>query len=580
MTYIFSGHNRLKGIWSAMSDPTDCYDYVVIGSGFGGSVSAMRLAEKGYRVLVLERGKRWRDQDFPRSNWNIWKFLWLPMFRCFGITEMTWLNGVLVFRGSGVGGGSLGYANVLMEPTDESFAVPAWNEHVPWKTVLRRHYDQAKRMLGVACNPKLWQADAALQDIADAMGRGSTFRPTEVGVFFGEEGETVPDPYFGGQGPDRAGCQHDSRCMTGCPNNAKNTLVKNYLYFAEKRGVEIRSEAQVENIVPITDASAGNARYEIEYRSSTAWRRRTQRVRTRSIVLAAGTLGSLELLFRCRDVTHTLPRLSARLGDVVRTNSESMLGVVERDRQADGSQGVAISSIFQADPLTMVEPVRHPAGSSLMLFLNTTPLIEGGRNFISRMGRLAWAIVRHPIDAMHGRIIPPFAQRTTILLFMQAKDNCMRLRFGRRFGMFGRGLVVEHDAERPVPAKIDLAHQIAHDYARQTNGIPLGSVTESLLNIPTTPHILGGCPIGTDAEAGVVAVDFQVHNYPGMYVVDGSIVPANPGVNPSLTIAALAEYAMSRIPEKPRDGAANPSVVLPIVAIPTANGPIPDSCCR
>ena len=535
-----------------MQPQTDTFDFVIIGSGFGGSVSAMRLTEKGFRVLVLERGKRWRDQDFARTNWIVWKYLWLPALRCFGILEMSLLNGVLVLHGSGVGGGSLGYANVLLEPSDDLFAAPAWRDLADWKTLLRPHYDCAKQMLGVATNPRLWRADAALKEIATDLGRGDTFRATQVGVFFGEEGKTVPDPYFGGQGPDRAGCQHVGACMVGCRNNAKNTLVKNYLYFAEKWGAQIRAETHVHDIVPLAENQSDGARYEIAYHSSTAFAQSTRRIRARNVVLSAGVLGTLDLLFRCRDITRSLPNLSPRLGDLVRTNSEALLGVLNRDRAANFSEGIAITSIFQADANTNIEPVRYPAGSSLMLFLTAAPLIEAGSNILARIFKTLWAAIRHPLDFINARFIPPTARRTTILLVMQTKDNLMRLRLGRGlFTLFRRGLICLRDAEKPIDAEVDIAHRVAHAFAHKTNGIAMGALNESLLNIPTTAHILGGCPIGRDAEHGVVDLDFQVHNYPGLYVVDGSIMPANPGVNPSLTITALAEYAMSRIAPHP-----------------------------
>ncbi|MBI4788566.1 MAG: GMC family oxidoreductase [Chloroflexi bacterium] len=536
------------------------FDYVVIGSGFGGSVSAMRLAEKGYRVLVLERGKRFRDQDFPPSNWIFWKYLWLPALRCFGILEMTLLNGVMILHGSGVGGGSLGYANVLMEPSAALFNARSWRDLADWQTLLRPHYETAKRMLGVTTNPRLWAADAALKEIAQELGRGDTFRPTQVGVFFGEPGQTVPDPYFGGEGPARAGCQHVGGCMVGCRNNAKNTLVKNYLYFAEKWGAEIRAEAQVQDIVPLAPGQPDGARYEVVYQSSTAWFKPTRRVRARNVVLAAGTLGTLGLLFRCRDVTRSLPNLSPRLGEMARTNSEALLGSVCRDRRVDSSKGIAITSIFQADDNTNVEPVRYPEGSSLILFLVGAPLIEAGSNILGRILRLASAIARHPLDFVNARFLPPLARRTTILLVMQTKDNLMRLRPGRGlFTLFRRGLVCERDAERPVPGEIDIAHRVTRALAAKTNGIPLGTINESVLGIPMTAHLIGGCPIERDAEHAVVDLNFQVYNYPGLYIVDGSVVPANPGVNPSLTITALAEYAMSCIPPHPP----TPSPVLP-----------------
>ncbi len=526
---------------------TETFDFVIIGSGFGGSVSAMRLTEKGYSVLVLERGKRYHDEDFARSNWRVWKYLWLPALRCFGILEVSLLKGVMVLHGSGVGGGSLGYANVLMEPDDHLFEAPAWRHLADWKTILRPHYEAARRMLGVARNPRQWPADHTLQAIAEDMGRGHTFQPTDVGVFFGEPGREAPDPYFDGEGPPRRGCVHCGGCMVGCRHNAKNTLVKNYLYFAEKWGAEVRAEAEVEDIRPLPEGQPDGARYEIVYRRSTAWQRGPERrVRARNVIAAAGVLGTLGLLLSCRDVTRSLPRLSPRLGDMVRTNSEALLGGISRG-QTDFSQGVAITSIFAPDDVTRIEPVRYPNGSSLMRYMGA-PLIEAGSSVLVRLLKIVKEIALHPVDFLNSHFLPGWARRSTILLVMQTADNHMRLRLGRSlFTLFRRGLVSQPDAEA-VPAQIDIGHEVARAFAQKTNGAPAGSVTESLLNLPTTAHILGGCPMGRDAQEGVVGLDCQVFNYPGLYVVDGSIVPANPGVNPSLTITALAEYAMSRIP--------------------------------
>ena len=315
-----------------MSETSEALDYVVIGSGFGGSVSAMRLVEKGYSVLVLERGKRFRDDDFAMTNWRVWKYLWLPPLRCFGILQITAFRNVVVLHGCGVGGGSLGYANVLMEPDDKLFDAPAWRDLADWKTILKPHYETAKRMLGVARNPKLWPADHVLEGIAGELGRSDTFRPTNVGAFFGPEGEDVPDPYFGGEGPTRAGCQHCGGCMVGCRYNAKNTTVKNYLYFAEKWGAEVRAECEVTDIRPLPTGQADGARYEVVFRRPTALHRGTQRVRARNVQVSAGAIGTLKLLLRCRDVTRSLPNISQRLGDRVRTNNEALLGVVGRGK--------------------------------------------------------------------------------------------------------------------------------------------------------------------------------------------------------------------------------------------------------
>ena len=539
-------------VQSKTHEANECFDFVVVGSGFGGSVSAMRLAEKGYRVLILERGKRFRDEDFPKTNWNIWKYLWLPALRCFGILEMTQFGGLMVMTGSGVGGGSLMYANVMMEPDDRMFESSACRRLTDWKTLLRPHYDTAKRMLGVVANPRHWPADEALQQIAVDMGQGHTFRPTEVAVFFGEpghEGELVSDPYFDGAGPPRKGCNHCGGCMVGCRENSKNTLVKNYLYFAEEWGATIQPEAEVVDIRPLPEGQPDGARYEVVYRNSTAWLFRPRRtVRTQGVVISASTPGTLKLLFHCRDVSHSLPDLSPHLGDCVRTNSEALLGVMARDDHTNYSEGVAITSIFQADDVTAIEPVRWSEGSSLTNLL-AAPLIEAGdRGPFVRFMMALWETVRNPRDLARA-ICANWARYTTILLVMQTKDNLIQLRPRRNWlTLFRRRLFAKQDDENPVRAEIPIGHEVARAFAEKIDGIPAGTFSESILNVPSTAHILGGVPFGRDAEEGVIGLNCEVHNYPGLYVVDGSIVPANPGINPSLTIVALAEYAMSQIP--------------------------------
>lgn len=524
---------------------------MVIGSGFGGSVSAMRLAEKGYRVLVLERGKRYRDQDFATTNLKVWKYLWLPALRCFGVLQMSFLKCGIILHGSGVGGGSLGYANVLEVPDDRLFENPSWRDLADWKNILSPHYETARRMLGVVPNPRFGPADDVLREIAGEMGQADTFRPTYVGVFFGPEGEEVPDPYFNGEGPPRTGCNYCGACMVGCRYNSKNSLVKNYLYFAEKRGAEVRPEAEVADIRSLPTEQEDGARYEVIYRRSTAWLLKPKRrVRTRNIVLSAGVLGTVKLLFRCRDVSKTLPDISPLLGEMVRTNSEALLGGMSRTKKVDYSKGIAITSIFSADEVTRVEPVRYPDRSSFIRAIQG-PLIDRSGTTLARMVKTLWWYLRHPIDTLITCDIPGWAHRTTILLVMQTVDNRLRLRLSRSlFTLFRRGLVSEPAVEQAVPPRIDIAHRILRNFASKTNAIAGASISESLLDMETSAHIMGGCPFGRDAEEGVIGLDCQVHNYPGLYVVDGSIMPANPGVNPSLTITALAEYAMSDIPPK------------------------------
>ncbi|MCP4543112.1 MAG: GMC family oxidoreductase [Chloroflexi bacterium] len=535
------------------SRASEVFDFVVVGSGFGGSVSAMRLTEKGYRVLVLERGKRFRDEDFPKTNWNIWKYLWFPPLRCFGILQITQLDGVMVMVGSGVGGGSLMYANVMMEPDDKTFKSPSWSHLADWKTILAPHYDAAKRMLGVTPNPRRWPADDVLQQIAEDMGQGHTFGPTEVAVFFGEpdqEGETVPDPYFDGEGPARKGCIHCGGCMVGCRENAKNTLPKNYLHFAEKWGAEIRSEAEVTSIHSLPDGQPDGARYEVVYRDSTSWPFKPKRtVRTRNVVISASTVGTLKLLFHCRDIIQSLPNLSQRLGDCVRTNSEALLGAMARGDDINYSEGVAITSIFHADEVTAIEPVRWPEGSSFTKVLSA-PLIEAGDRGILVRFLLAFREGLVNFRDAARALFTDYARYTTVLLVMQTKDNLMQMRPGRSlFTLFRRGLVVKRDDEKPVQAEIPIGHQVTRAFAKKIDGVPAGTVSETLFNFPSTAHILGGVPFGNDADEGVIGLNCEAHHYPGLYVIDGSIMPANPGINPSLTIMALAEYAMSQIPQ-------------------------------
>lgn len=565
------------------------YDYVIIGSGFGGSVSALRLAEKGYSVLVLEKGKRFRDEDFAKTNWQYWKYLWMPALRAFGILQISLLKGVMVLHGAGVGGGSLGYANVLEVPTDETFATPAWNQPIHWGEILKPHYQTAKRMLSVARNPKLWKADEILHQMAVELGTQDTFRATEVGAYFGESGVTVPDPYFDGQGPARAGCQHCGGCMVGCRHNAKNTLPKNYLYFAEKLGVEIWPECEVVDVRPIdsepvsgldtgihpsrtpkdtiepsnrsrygrdehppysTSDEQYSTSYKITFQSFTAFRKRKQTVGAKNVIFAAGVMGTMRLLLNLRDVKQSLSNLSPRLGDVVRTNSEALLGGLARKSDVNYSEGVSISSIFNIDKDTRVEPVRYPDGSSLMRYL-AAPLIDADAPVVVRLLRFLGWILTHPIDFAKAMFLPGWARNTTILLVMQHLDNRMKFRIGRSlFTLFRKGLVAQEEPGYEINARVPGSHEVTREFARRTGGIALGSIGENLLGLPTTAHILGGAPIGATAEQGVVDENFQIHNYPGLSIIDGSIMPANPGVNPSLTITALAEYAMSKVDEK------------------------------
>jgi|HubBroStandDraft_3_1064219.scaffolds.fasta_scaffold06526_1 cholesterol oxidase len=522
------------------------YDFIVVGSGFGGSVSALRLAEKGYRVLVIEAGKRWRTEDFPRTNWSLRKFLWLPAFFCYGIQRLTLLRDVLVLSGAGVGGGSLVYANTLLVPRDEAFERGTWPAGTDWKRVLAPHYAVARRILGVTRNPHLWEGDRRLLDFARSLGKEDTFEPTEVAVLFGERaGEEVGDPYFGGEGPPRATCTYCGGCMVGCRHNAKNTLDKNYLFFAERLGAEILPETRVTAV-----REDGRGGYLVATECSTAkLRKRRRTLRARGVVLAAGALGTVDLLLKCKEAGD-LPRLSPALGRYVRTNSEVLCGSTARDDRVDYSRGIAIASGFHPAPDTYMEVVRYSAGSDAMSFLGTLAT-DGG----TRLGRpLRWAAtcLRHPLDFL--RTLSPFgwARRSTIVLVMQTLESSLRLVRERRwYWPFGKGLTSRRAPDQPpVPSYIPVANQASRHIAEATGGFASSAVNEVLLNVPTTAHILGGAPMAASPADGVIDSRNRVFGYDDFYVIDGSMIPSNLGVNPSLTITALAEHAMSHVPPK------------------------------
>ncbi|MCC6604481.1 MAG: GMC family oxidoreductase [Anaerolineae bacterium] len=535
------------------------YDFIIVGSGFGGSVSAMRLTEKGYRVLVLERGKRYEPQDFPQTNWNIFKYLWLPAMRCFGIMGVNFLDDMMILNGSGVGGGSLVYASTHIEPGAGFYEASEWADLADWQRELAPHFRMANRMLGVRENPLYWPADYRLQEIANELGQGHTFKPSPVAIFFGDPGETVPDPFFGGDGPDRTGCIHCGGCMVGCRHNAKNTLDKNYLYFAEKWGAEVRSEANVLGIRPLYGPQPGAARYEVEYENITDWvLKRKQTVQARNVIVAAGVLGTVNLLLQCRDEAKTLPLLSPRLGWMVRSNSEALMGVTAREGEVDYSKGVAITSHFWLDEITSVEPVRYPRGSSLMRNL-AVPLVSLRGGGWQRFGRFVVEGLKRPYDFLKTRFLPDWARDSTILLIMQTAESRMRLKRGRSiFTLFQRGLVSERDHSLPIPAVIDAGRSVVNRFADKINGIPQSTVNEVLLETPSTAHILGGCGIAADVSRGVIDARHEVFHYPGLYVADGSVIPANLGVNPSLTITAMTERAMSLIPRADDAGPVRP----------------------
>jgi cholesterol oxidase len=543
---------------TANSIAIDVYDYVIIGSGFGGSVSAYRLAEKGYSVLVLERGKRYDAEDFPKSNWNIFNYLWMPSIRCFGFQWIVFFKDLWLGSGAGVGGGSLVYASTHIKPPRAFFEGDEWCELADWETELEPFYDVANRMLGTAENPCFWPADHHLHEISRELGTDHTFAPTPVGIYFGEPGKTVPDPFFDGQGPDRTGCIHCGGCMVGCRHNAKNTLDKNYLYLAERLGTEVWPEKNVLDIHPLYGPQQGAARYEIEFEQITDWfYKRRGTVRARNIVVSGGVLGTVDLLLKCRDETRSLPFLSQQLGYHVRTNSEAIMGVTARDTDIDYSEGVAISSHVWVDHETSIEPVRYPPHSSFIrnLFM---PLVKMDGNLLRRLGQVLMHTLKHPRDFLEVKVLPKWPERNTILLVMQTADNKMHLRRGRSImTLFRKGLISEADDNNPIQCVVDAGREIVERFAKRVNGVPWEGMND-ILDQPNTAHVLGGCGIGADETSGVIDINHEVFNYPGLYVADASAIPANLGVNPSLTITAMTERAMSRIPAKQEVGAIPP----------------------
>ncbi len=523
------------------------YDWLVIGSGFGGSVAALRLAEKGFRVGLIEAGRRFEDEDFAKSSWNVGRFLWAPLVGCRGILRLTPFSDVFIASGAGVGGGSIVYANTLYRAKPEYFSNPQWHGLADWESELAPHYHTAEYMLGVQEVPFESPTDSMLRDIAVHFGTEDTFRRTPVGVFFGEPGVTVPDPYFDGIGPDRTGCTRCGACMVGCREGSKNTLVKNYLWFAEQKGVDILPDRAVVDIRPLgrDDGSDG---YTVTTRKPGALLNpRKQQFRARGVVLAAGALGTNELLARCK-LNGSLPRLSERLGELVRTNSESILAVTLPDASTKPWNSVAISASIHTDPDTHIEFVTYGERGDFMSLLFT--LLTGKGTRLTRPLMLLGNVVRHPIRFL--KTLWPFgwARRTVIFLVMQALDNAISFRAKRRLFGSGVSLRTEQDPEKPNPTYIDAANRAAAWLAERTGGTAQSMILEAAANIPTTAHILGGAVIGRDATTGVIDTDHRVFGYTNMMICDGSAVPANPGVNPSLTITAMAERAMAKVPAK------------------------------
>ena len=523
-------------------------DVVIVGSGFGGSVAALRLTEKGYRVRVFEAGRRFADEDFAKTSWDVRRYLWAPALGCFGVQRIHRLPHVMILAGAGVGGGSLNYANTLYEPGAAFFADPQWASIRDWRTALAPHYAAARRMLGVVDRyPHDGPVERIMAGAAEDLGVGATFRRAPVGVWFGEPGKRVADPFFGGEGPERTGCTLCGNCLVGCRVGAKNTLVKNYLALAERRGAVIEPLRTVTEVRELPDGG-----FSVTTRRSGAWfRRREQTVIAREVVLAAGTWGTQQLLHRMK-ASGALPRISDAVGRLSRTNSEALDGAVavRVPERVELARGVAITTSFHVDDRTHVENVRYGPGSNLMGALATV-LVPGDRALPGRLAALAGQVLRRPVQALRLASLRRWSERGIIALVMQTADNSLTLSLRRRLGRTRLTSAQGHGA--PNPSHLPEAHRAARAIAarlQREGGVPAaarGSWPE-VFGIPLTAHFLGGAVISGAPEEGVVDEYRRVWGHPGLHVVDGAAVPANPGVNPSLTITALAEHALSHWP--------------------------------
>lgn len=532
------------------NDPNDYdVDYVVVGSGFAGSVAAMRLSQKGYTVAVIESGKRWHADEYPKSNWNIKKFLWLPTFGCYGIQRMHMLRDVFILAGAGVGGGSLNYANTMYTPPDVFFERETI-KRLGGKSKLLPYYEIAKKMLGVVPNPVQTPQDQLLKETAAEIGREHTYTTADVAVYFGKEKTPAEDPYFFGEGPDRVGCELCGECMTGCKKNGKNTLDKNYLYFAEKFGARIFAEQKVYDIIPLSPA--GEKGYIVKTKKTTGLMGRLagKTFKTKGVILCAGVIGTLSLLMKLKQ-NGRLPLISDHIGEFSRTNSESLIGVKAKSGDIDFSKGVAITSSVHPDENTHIEPVRYGAGHDFMGLL-TGIMTEGG-GIMPRQVKAFFNACFHPITFM--RILNPigFARRSIILLIMQTLDNYIIIQRKRRLiWPFSRTLTSSYGTEKKNPTWIPIGYDFGRRLAKRMNGVPANVMSENWMDAPVTAHIMGGCTIGQAPENGVIDEENRIKGYHNMLVCDASQMSENLGVNPALSILAFAERALSYI--QPKNG--------------------------
>lgn len=514
------------------------YDYIIVGSGFGGSVSALRLSEKSYKVLVIEKGKWYKPKDFAKTNWNLEKWFWAPFFRLFGIMNLSIFRHIVIGSGVGVGGGSLVYANTLPVPKTTFYTSGSWGALKNWEEVLSPYYQKALKMLGATKNPKLFDGDIALRQLAKEIGREDKFEATRIAVFFGEEEKEVDDPYFDGKGPKRSTCNFCGACMTGCRYNAKNTLDKNYLYLAQGLGARILAENEVYDVRPI-GGKDGSDGYEVFVKTSTKFIKKRQRFTGKGVFFCGGVLGTIKLLLKLKK--KSLINISDRLGDDIRTNNETLISVSSLDPQKNMAKGVAIGSILHTDDDSHLEIVRYGKGSGFWK-LSHLPLANGS-NIFSRLARMTWNLLKYPWSYFKIYWINSWSEKTAVLLFMQTIDSTLRFKrnlFGKMVSSVGTGKKPSPD----IPSSIELTKK----YSSILQGKPTVFGLETIAGIPSTAHILGGAVMGKDSSQGVIDKNNEVFGYENMYIVDGSMISANPGVNPSLSITAIAEHALDQIP--------------------------------
>ncbi len=530
------------------------YDYIVIGSGFGGSVASLRLVEKGYKVLTIEQGRRFNPSDFPRTNWNIPKYLWIPSLRCFGFQKLSFYTTASILSGTGVGGGSLVYANTLYKPKDEFFRNSSWNRFGDWGKILEPFYTTASFMLGRKKYNQLNIEDMVLEEVSREMNAHDTFETVYVGVNL-DGSEEECDPYFGGLGPMRKRCTECGGCMVGCRENAKNTLDRNYLWFAEKLGLEILPETKVEKIIFKDNL------YHVETKSVTSFiGKKRKSFKTSGVIIAAGTLGTMELLLKQKYKYGTLPLLSETLGNELRTNAETLSAVSGAKEKLNN--GVAITSVFHPDDHSHVEIVKYPDNSNAMKWFFGLSA-EGASTIIGRTLKLFRNTLCHPAKFLRTFFNFKWSTRMVIFLTMQTVDNAMKMIWKKTF--FGGKMKIDNSGQKKVPAYIPVGQEVMERYAKKVNGVSQNILLEVFFNRPTTAHILGGCPMSETAKTGVVDKNLKVHGYPDMYITDGSVVQGNIGVNPALTITALSEYAMDKIP--PKEGAVQKEITRQLILL-------------